>query len=324
MKKIILLFIFLTILKSYSNENKIGIDSTKISFISYWSKGDVYNFKVSKIKETYKEGLLTKNSKNEYISSFTVIDSTENSYTINWKYENDLGNTLKIPEELVNKFSKYKFTEIKYKTSEVGEFKEIINWKEVRDLMSKMIDDIVEILSRDDEIKKTLTKNMEAFKELYSSRRGVEQLVLKELQYFHFPLGYEFDTSKTLSYDDQLPNMFGGPPMKAKAKIYFESLDLEDGFCIMKQDLDVDPDDSLKFLKLAFQKLNMTNEKLDKALKSASLNIKDRNIYEYYYNPGIPHKISTHRETIFNINNEKGKRIDKTIIELQYQEDQNE
>ena len=56
--------------------------------------------------------------------------------------------------------------------------------------MNSMFDDIVEFLGEEDEKKKEVLKTaMKPFKEIYSSKQGVEQLVLKELQYFHFPLG---------------------------------------------------------------------------------------------------------------------------------------
>jgi hypothetical protein len=297
-------------------------DSTKVSFIAYWSVGDIYEYKVSKIKQQIKEGKLVKDNKREYTALFEVLDSTDTSYTISWKYENDLGNDFKIPEQLLEKFSKYKFTEVKYKTSEVGEFIEILNWKEVSDILSNMIDDIVEVLGEEDkEIKKVLEKTLKTVKNLYSTKQGIEQLVLKELQYFHFPLGYEFNTQETLTYVDELPNMFGGKPIKADTKVFFESVDIEDGFCIFKQELDIDPKDALNMIKVVFKKLGVSDDKFEDALKTSKFEITDRNIYEYYYNPGLPHRIETERVSIININNEKGKRIDKTIIELQYEED---
>ena len=102
MKKYLLLLIlsfFSTILFSQT-------DSTKIAFVAYWSLGDSYNFKVSKSKKQWKGEELTKDEQEDYIANFTVIDSTENSYTIKWSYENDLGNTYSVPEELVSKLSK--------------------------------------------------------------------------------------------------------------------------------------------------------------------------------------------------------------------------
>ena len=155
MKKTTLFFcLFLTQISLFSQT-----DSTKVSFVTYWSVGDIYEYKVSKIKQQYKEGKLTKDNKNEYTALFKVLDSTDTSYTISWKYENDLGNNFKIPDNLLEKFSKYKFTEIKYKTSEVGEFQEILNWKEVSNLLNNMIDDIVNVLGEEDkDVKKVLKK----------------------------------------------------------------------------------------------------------------------------------------------------------------------
>lgn len=315
-KTTLLICLFLTQISLFSQT-----DSTKVSFVAYWSVGDIYEYKVSKIKQQYKEGKLIKDNKNEYTALFKVLDSTDTSYTISWKYENDLGNNFKIPDNLLEKFSKYKFTEIKYKTSEVGEFQEILNWKEVSNLLNNMIDDIVNVLGEEDkDVKKVLKKTFKAFKTLYSSRQGIEQLVLKELQYFHFPLGYEFNTKETLTYEEELPNMFGGDPIKGNAKVYFESVDIEDDFCVFKQELDLDPMSSLKMLKLVFNKLGIKDNKFKEALKTSKIEIKDKNTYEYYYYPGLPHRIETERISIINVDKEKGKRIDKTIIELQYEE----
>lgn len=293
------------------------IDTTKIAFVSYWSIGDSYNFKISKIKKQWKEGKLTKDQKEDYIANFKVIDSTENSYTINWSYENDLGNTYKIPEKLLDRFSKYKITEIKYKTSEVGYLIEILNWKEVGDTMNSMIVDIIDVLGDKDEMKKDALKTaLQPFKQIYSSKQGVEQLVLKELQYFHFPMGLEYDITEPLLYDDELTNMLGGRPIKAKAKLYFENVDFEESFCVIKQELSLDPKDTKDLLKQFFKQMKLGNKEVKKALETAVLQIEDKNVFEYYYNPGIPHRIETIRETIIDIDKAKVKNIDKTIIEL--------
>lgn len=317
MKKSLSLLIVLTLVMPLFSQ----IDSTKVAFVSYWSIGDSYDFKVSKIKQQWKEGLLTKDQKEDYIANFTVIDSTETSYTVNWSYKNDLGNTYEIPEELIDSFSKYELTEIKYKTSEVGDFLEVLNWKEVGEVMNSMFDDLIEILGKDDKKKyKALKTAMQPLKEIYSSQQGVEQLVVKELQYFHFPMGLEYDITEPLIYEDELPNMFGGKPIKANAKVYFEDVDFEEGFCVVKQEMSLDQNDTKEILKQVFKKMKLDNKGIKKALKTAVFKIEDRNVYEYYYYPGVPHRIETERESFIDINNEKSKRIDKIIIELIYNE----
>lgn len=297
------------------------IDTTKVAFVSYWSIGDSYNFKVTKINQQWKEDQLTKDQKQEYIANFTVIDSTDNSYTINWSYENDLENKFNIPQELLERFSKYKLTEIKYKTSEVGDFLDVCNWKEVGEIMNSMFDDIIAVLGENDNKKKDALKlAMQPLKQMYSSKQGVEQLVLKELQYFHFPMGLEYDITEPIIYDEELPNMFGGEPIKAKAKLYFDDVDFEESFCVVKQEMSLNPEDTKLLLTQVFKQMKLEDKELDKAFKTAVFEINDNNTFEFYYYPGIPHRIETIRESIIDINNEKGKRIDRTIIELIYNE----
>ncbi|MGM5470445.1 hypothetical protein ACS386_09215 [Flavobacteriaceae bacterium LMO-SS05] len=295
------------------------VDSTKVAFVSYWSIGDSYDFKVSKINQQWNEDKLVKDQKQEYIANFTVIDSTETSYTVKWSYKNDLGNTYKIPQELLEKFSKYELTEILYKTSEVGDLLEILNWKEISLTMENMFDDIINVLGKNDEnLTNTLKKSMEPLKNIYSTKQGIEELVLKELQYFHFPMGVEFDITEPLYYDEELPNMFGGDPIKGKVKITFENVDFEESFCTLKQEMNLNPEDTKELLRQVFVKMNIDSTKMTEMLKTAVFEIKDDNTYEYYFNPGVPHKIKTVRETTSHIDNSQSKRIDTMIIELIY------
>ena len=110
--------------------------------------------------------------------------------------------------------------------------------------------------------------------------------------------------------------MLGGRPIKAKAKLYFENVDFEESFCVIKQELSLDPKDTKDLLKQFFKQMKLGNKEMKKALETAVLQIEDKNVYEYYYNPGIPHRIETIRETIIDIDKAKVKNIDKTIIEL--------
>lgn len=84
--------------------------SKKKSFVSYWSKGDNYDFKITKVKQQWRESELIKNDSTQYIANFKVIDSTASSYKIKWSYKTDLKNTYNIPDELLQKFAKYEMT----------------------------------------------------------------------------------------------------------------------------------------------------------------------------------------------------------------------
>ena len=320
MKSIFILFIFLTSILGFSQT-----DSTKVAFVSYWSVGDSYDFKISKITKKWDKDNQEKEDREEYVANFTVIDSTDDSYTIRWKYENELKNTYQIPDELAEKFSKYSVTEIIYKTSEVGDFVEVVNWKEISKSMNGMFNDMISVLGqKDKKLKKFLEERFEPMKEMYSSKEGIEGLVLKELQYFHYPMGVEFDYSEPLLYDDEIPNLLGGGLIKAKGKLTISSVDHEEGFCIMKQELNLDTEDTKKLILDVFKTLKIEGAEADKMLKTAIFTINDNNIFEYYFNPGIPHRIETLREMNVNINDTKMKRTDQVIIELLYDEEESE
>ena len=224
-------------------------DSTKLAFVAYWSVGDSYDFKITKIKKSWKKDKIVKDEQQNYISTFTVVDETDSSYTINWSYENDLENKFFVPVTLLDRFSKYKLTKINYRTSELGKFIEILNWKEVSDIMNNMFDDIIEVVGKNDQKKQEFLRQvLSPFKQVYSSKQGIELLVLKEIQFFHFPMGMEFDITEPFTYDEVLPNILGGDPLNAIAIIYFENIDFDEGFCIIKQELSLDQVSTKKML----------------------------------------------------------------------------
>lgn len=318
MKSIFTLFIFLTSIIGFSQT-----DSTKVAFVSYWSIGDSYDFKISKIIKKWDKDNQVKEEKQEYMANFTVIDSTADSYTIRWSYENKLKSTYQIPDELAEKFSKYSVTEIIYKTSEVGDFVEVVNWKEIGKTMKEMFNDLISVLGKDNKkLKKQLEETLQPMQEMYSSKEGVEEIILKELQYFHYPMGVEFDYSEPFLYEDELPNLLGGEPIKGKGILTFSSVDHEEGFCIMKQELNLDPEDTNKLLRDAFKRMKIESDEADQMLQKTIFTINDNNVFEYYFNPGIPHRIETLRELNIDINDIKMKRTEQLIIELQYEEEE--
>ncbi len=293
------------------------VDTTKVAFVAYWSIGDVYDYKVTKIKEEWKEKILKKKDSSQYIASFKVIDSSDKHYKISWKYKNNFSDTYRLPKELVGKFSKYKFTEVIYTTTEMGEFVGIENWEEIRDITKGVFVDVIETFKKEDPDKyNKMVEFMKPFVDIYSSKEGIEGVVLKELQYIHFPFGLEYDIREVLEYEDEFPNMLGGDPIKANAKLFFEDVDFENEYCTIRQESKINADDMKSVVLGLFKRMGLKGEKMREAMSKAKFDINDTNMYQYFYFPGVATNINTQREVIINIEGKDARRLEKTRIEL--------
>ncbi len=293
------------------------VDTTVVPFVSYWSEGDSYDFRVIKIKQQSTDGVITKNDSSSYDVKFTVLKETEKSYQIKWSYETNLMGDYQIPEKLLNKFKDYKMTEVIYNTNEVGEFLGIENWKAISKMMKSLFSDLITVLVDEGEVsEKDMRKMMDPVTKIYESKDGIEQLVFKELHYFHFPFGLEYSLSEPILYEELMPNMFGGDPIRGDAKIYFKDVDFENTTCVMIQEMSLNPDDTRDLISGLFKKMKVNDKEFKKEMAAAEFDIKDYNRYEYYYYPGVPINITTSRKTIIDIAGEKGERLDQTIIQL--------
>ncbi|WP_299465296.1 hypothetical protein [uncultured Microscilla sp.] len=318
MKKNYWILFLLTTILSVATSAQTPHDSTKINFIAYWAKGDVYKFRVTKTEKRWKKDQLTKDNKNSYIARFEVIDSTEKSYKIKWRYENNLQKQLAIPPQLRDKFTKYKFLDVIYTTNEYGEFRGIENWREIGKVMEELIQETIKAISPklNTAANVQLNKAMIPLLAMYKSKQGLEQLVFKELSLIHSPFGAQYNVADSVQYEDQLPNLFGGAPIKADASLYFQSVDTAQQRCIMVQQLNLNPKDAMQMMTDVFKKMGLTADKTRDVLKNAQLDIRDRYKMEFYYYPGVPIKIATQRKVTMSIEGSEGRRLDTMTIEL--------
>lgn len=289
-------------------------DSSAVPFVAYWSTGDSYNFKVTKVKQTWRDDKLVKNDSTQYIANFEVIDSTEKSYKIRWTFENNLVSTYQIPEKLLEKYPECKRTEIIYTTTENGEFVAIENWEEYGKMMKDVFDAIIETKGGNETEK--LRAGMQSLISAYSSRQGIESVVFKELQYFHFPFGIEISTTDTVEYEEKFPHIFGGDPIKGQGLLFIEEVDFDAEYCVLVNRTQMDPEQAKTLLMNVFQQMGVAEENMDEKIKNAKINIRDDNRYTYFYFPGVPALIETMRETTFQMDKEESVGIEKTIIEL--------
>jgi len=305
------------------------IDTSNVSFVAYWSIGDSYDFQITKVKKDWRNGKLTKQDSSTQVVNFKVIDSTESSYRIQWTVKNSSVNDLITNlRENYNKdgsldsiFQKYNLNSVIYSTDELGIFNRIENSKGIEILAKTVIDQIEKKYTLENPKDSIRLQNaIKPIKDIYTSTEGIESLLVSEIQFFHSPLGYEYDISEPLEYKQEYPNLLGGKPIMADAVMTFNYVDLENGYIEFQEEISLNPEMvkniTVKYLKA----MGAPQDKLELISKEAKVNTFDSSEYQYYFNPGVPHKINTIRTSIVNLPNEKIKSEKRTTIELIYEE----
>ncbi|WP_148561624.1 hypothetical protein [Pontibacter korlensis] len=322
-------YLFLTFLLTICTTNLLAQQDSTVSFVAYWHKGETQKYKVIKKRLEHRNGKETKNETSSYLTSFTVLDSTATSYLVEWKYENTLFNSApELSAQMESLGEKYRYLTIKYKTDEMGTYQGIENWKEV----SKMMSDVFDLVIKNTEVakKRDFEKAMKPFKTMYSSKEGIESLVLKELQSFHGPYGAAFSLVDTVYYEDMLPNLFGGDPIKANASVYFKPIDYENGTCTFINELNPDSEDTRRMITDMFGKviastsfksaaeMEQKMEELRKTFAEMKMEIRDYNTYTFDLENTWPTLVTTKRTTLMESPGDAGSRVDEVIIERVY------
>ena len=297
-------------------------DSTKIPFVAYWSKGDHYDYLITKINKESSGEVLQKEDSTSYFATFTVIDSTENSYKINWKYKTSFESLPIQFGELLNNNSV--ILDFVYTTNELGEFIGVENWKEIADYMKSILNEEISKVTLNNpyiDIEK-FNAAMAPFLNIFTSKEGIESVVLRELNYFHFPFGVELDPKIVFEYEDELPNFFEGEePLKGLSQIQFDSVDGENTFCIFTHKLSIRPDSAKKFLNKIMDVMNLNTKEVIEELNSGNLVFSENNYFEYFYNPGVPYFIEANRLIELDAGSMQNKKEEIIRIELILDED---
>lgn len=284
-----------------------------VPFVAYWAVGDVYKFDVKKIDIRTKNDEETKNDTSSYTGVFEVIDSTETSYRIRWTYEGQSSLGGEYSKELYAAMKDIQVHEVIYSTDELGAFNRIENLEELQAGVKAMVD---AILNGDAmEIPDSVRAKIEPIMRNLSDPAYIQSSLLPEIQLIHYPYGVEYVEQDTVTYDELLPNAFGGDPIKATSRLYIDSLDVSDDYVHLKQFMNLDETDAKQMLTDLFTRLGAKEKEISEIVEDASYKIRNDNDYHFYYYPGIPIYIDYFRDVKINVKGDKGGRIMRTLIE---------
>ncbi len=220
----------LAVLLSSAVFGQIDMSDSTAQVIGYWDKGEKQSYLITHEKFKIKDADTTAREFYKYAVDITIIDSTANSYTIDWFYRDY---EIQADNELVQKFAA--ITEdltIRIRTDELGAFKEVVNWKEVRDYILKG----TKLLKKETQDVPNMDKLIEEIEGLYGTKEAVELGAVNEMRQFYTFHGGKYELGEEYSVDTKAPNLYGGEPFDSKLTVWLDELNPdEDNFVIRMQ-----------------------------------------------------------------------------------------
>jgi hypothetical protein len=290
------------------------ISKNSVMITPAWKVGDSIRYRIAKIKLTEKAGSPETSDTNTYIATVRILEQGDDFFRISWRYASDMKGIFNAPLNFgSNDMSKYTSGELIYRTDAYGTFEGIENWKEVSDLSNELFDIVMKNAAMSGN---PSTEN--AFKNLrniYSSKEGLEKLVFKEIESLHVPYGMFLLRKSPLKFEEQIPNMMGGKPLRGDAILKVDEVDEDAQTCTVHYDMVLNPEDMKAFLGMFFQKMKLKGDEVKQALKTAKYDIRDQNVFDVDMKAGLVTKARMHRVTIVDIMDEKSRREDILLVE---------
>ncbi|MEI9918864.1 MAG: hypothetical protein WDO14_08670 [Bacteroidota bacterium] len=170
---------------------------SSIQVIGYWSKNDVQTYNVVNKKYKVKGEQDTVDVETtKYQVDVKVLDSTATNYVIEWHYKNfDISGSNQFTKSISSIFKDMK---VVIKTSDLGAFQEVVNWKEIRDEVKTAFVAIRQKYKNLADVDQVL-KNVE---EQMSSKAAIETYAILDILQF-----YTFHGGKYTLHDDIETNL---------------------------------------------------------------------------------------------------------------------
>jgi len=158
-------------------------EDSVVSCIIHWKLGETKTYSIIHEKKSINPPGKNPPFRFNYEASVSVIDSSAKNYTIKWIFH--------LPEEmsilrprLADSLPVYNGMQMIFRITEIGEFVELLNWEEVRDAYTRMME-----LSMPKRMDSTATAALKSAKNMYNSKEMVESSMIQEIRLFHRPYG---------------------------------------------------------------------------------------------------------------------------------------
>ena len=224
----ILLIVLSFLVSTQQTYSQINMADSSAQIVGYWSIGETQSFDVSFGKLKITEDDTVSRLMINYEIDVTILDSTENSYTIEWFYKNYKIDT---DSELVKKMTKAtEDVSVIIKTNEFGTIQEVLNWEEIRDFIGNAMKQVENEAKDIPGIDKIIEQSLA----LYNSKEAIEANAIKDAVQFYNFHGVAYNLNEELSGQMQFTNNYGGNPFDVDVTIFLDELNEENDNSVIR------------------------------------------------------------------------------------------
>jgi hypothetical protein len=226
MKQLLLLaFAFLT---SFTTFAQINIEDSTMQVIGYWDKNETQTYVITNEKYRVSGTDTTQREFVTYEVDITIKDSTANSYTIDWLYRNiDPGTENPFARKLAGISENMK---VIIKTNEMGAFKEVVNWKEIRDEIKKATGLLRKEFKHIPQIDEVAAK----VEGMFSTKEAIQAQAIKDVQQFYTYHGGKYALGEEVNGNLPITNLLGGKPFNSDVTLLLDEINTEDDNAILR------------------------------------------------------------------------------------------
>ena len=207
---------------------QINMEDSTVQVIGYWDKNEKQSYQIQEKKATVVNEDTTSSQEFSYKVDVQIVDSTAESYTIEWKYFDY--KYISGPQELKTILTAYQPTKVLVKTDEMGMFAEIINSAEISAAMTKRLKNLIKKYKSD----QYLVSEFTALIDKYASKDAVEQLALSEIQQYYNYHGGRYKLDENLSATVKSPFLNLEEGIDAELNVWLSEINVDDNNYILQ------------------------------------------------------------------------------------------
>jgi hypothetical protein len=200
---------------------QIDDDNSSVQVVGYWNKNEKHTYSLQHQKKNVEgfDTIVVYDVK--YKADIKIIDSSATGYIVEWKYYDFVvsstdevsGKLAKLNEGLI----------VKVSTDEIGTFKELLNWTDIKEHNQKAL----KILEKQKGFDNIQQKVSFTLKDRYSSKEAIEAHSIKDIRQFYDFHGITLALGETLSDGAIQENTITKEPIHSKYFLELAEIDIE-------------------------------------------------------------------------------------------------